>query len=312
MKINTDSINQFVFEDISKILADYDIIVSKRVPVNSENLDKEFLKDLETKKCRFCKKTYPDVKFKKEAHAIPEFMGNNLLFSKFECDSCNSYFSKFENEMANYMLPHSTLGGIKGKKGIPKYKLKGQPSMERTADFISIKNMPYSILKIDGIQEIQLDLKRPTYIPDFIYRCLIKICLSIIPQSKLPSYQETIRWLMDINLETKLNSSMLMSIYSSENHMGEIVCTLLKLKDDSKKNYMNSIFFLSYGNFAFQTFLPYSLEEKLNIPLDAYPFIIPTSLDLHLKDERPYKIVDLQSKEKQVNESVGFNITSNE
>lgn len=313
MKINPDQkINQFVFEDISKILTNYNVIVSKRVKLNDQNFGKEFLNDSETKKCRFCKKSYPDVKFKKEAHAIPEFMGNNKLFAKYECDSCNSYFAKFENEMANYMLPHSTFAGIKGKNGIPKYKLKGKPSIEHVDDCISIKNVPNSILKSDLSNGVQLDLKLPTYIPDYIYRCLMKICLGIIPQAQLVRYEESIKWLMNVNLDTNTQSSMLMSIYSSEHQMDEIVCTLLELKDDSEKDFINSIFFLSYGNFAFQTFLPYNSMTKLDAKLKAYPFVVPPNLDLYLKNERPLNLINLKSKQKQVNENISFDITNNE
>lgn len=69
----------------------------------------------ERRVCRFCKGSYPNVTFKKNAHLLPEFLGNRTLLSDFECDVCNAYFSKFENDFANRVAIGRTVHGIKGK-----------------------------------------------------------------------------------------------------------------------------------------------------------------------------------------------------
>ena len=54
----------------------------------------EYIVDPIDKVCRFCGKRYPDVKFKKKAHAISEFIGNKEFVLRNECDACNEKFGK--------------------------------------------------------------------------------------------------------------------------------------------------------------------------------------------------------------------------
>ncbi len=61
------------------------------------------------RKCRFCNKSMPEVKFRKHAHLLPQLMGNRHLTTDFECDGCNSFFSKYENNLANFMGLSRTL-----------------------------------------------------------------------------------------------------------------------------------------------------------------------------------------------------------
>src|SRR5574337_1753387 len=49
--------------------------------------------------CRFCNAVFSkDEKFKSKAHLIPESLGNDHIFSDFECDRSNALFSKYEND----------------------------------------------------------------------------------------------------------------------------------------------------------------------------------------------------------------------
>lgn len=64
--------------------------------------------------CRFCATTVP-TKFRKEAHTIPEALGNKWLFSMDECDDCNNGFSRYEGALAASVGAFLTLGGVKGK-----------------------------------------------------------------------------------------------------------------------------------------------------------------------------------------------------
>lgn len=56
--------------------------------------DKIFLGDKDGRKCRFCGRAKPEVSFRKEAHALPESIGNESLFTYYECDTCNQAFGE--------------------------------------------------------------------------------------------------------------------------------------------------------------------------------------------------------------------------
>ena len=310
MSICGYSINEFVLEEISSIFKNYEIAASKRISSNGET---EFLIDSIENKCRFCGKSYPDVKFKFDAHSIPEFMGNKSLFSKYECDTCNlKYFNRFENEMANFMLPHNAFSGIKVKKNkIPKYKQEGQPRIENNGNKILLTNVSDTIFENNQKNNFEIPIKIPAYIPDFIYRCLVKIALSIISEDKLSGYKETLNWLMNKNSNSNVKPFMLFSIYSYNIQLNEISCILLERKTESEENFPQSIFSLAYKNFAFQTYLPYHQKEKLDINLKAFPFVIPTNIDLNknYKDTRTFNLIDLSSKERTSEQIITFTIS---
>lgn len=311
MKIKSDyPINETVLIEFSEILKDYNILATKRFKKED---NKEFLVDSTPNICRFCGKSHPEVDFKYEAHTIPEFMGNKNLFSKFECDTCNkNYFSLFENEMANYMLPHNVLSGTKSKNNkISKYKQKDQPQIINKPEKIFISKVPDSVIKEASSDSLDIKIKTPSFIPEYIYRCLVKIGISIIPERNLNVYKNTISWLMDLNLESNLKPFMLFSLYPFHLQTNEIACAILERKDDCIKNFPHSILFLSYKNFAFQTLIPYSLKEKIGIGIKAIPFVYPMTFDLNKNFEgmRSYNYIDLSSKEKTRNEIVTYTIT---
>ena len=69
------------------------------IPTKSKYIN---LKPKRERTCRFCGLSFPETTFKKEAHLIPEMLGNKTLLSDFECDKCNHYFGvTFENHLAN-------------------------------------------------------------------------------------------------------------------------------------------------------------------------------------------------------------------
>lgn len=312
MKIISDyPINEKVLLTIQEILDDYEIIVSKIVKQDSEI---EFLKDETPNKCRFCGKSFPDVSFKAVAHAIPEFIGNKKLISEYECDSCNkNYFSRFESDFANFMLPFNAISGTLNKKNkTPKYKLPGEPTIKFEPDKINIAGVDNPVFdKFDGTS-MELSVKTPTHIPEYIYRCLVKIGLSILDEDRLFNYRETMNWLMNLDIVSNIEPMLLFSHYPYSHQMNEIRCTILERKDKCEKNVPFSILILSYRNFAFQTYLPFCIKEKFNVDLDPFPFIYPTTLDLN-KDNENLKTVerlDLSSKVQDNTKKIKFTISS--
>ncbi|MGJ0982013.1 HNH endonuclease [Bacteroides ovatus] len=73
--------------------------------------------DLNACVCRFCGKKYPEVRFKKKnAHAIPDALGNKLVFCNDECQSCNAALSPIDKELAEYLKFRRSENKIVNKK----------------------------------------------------------------------------------------------------------------------------------------------------------------------------------------------------
>jgi hypothetical protein len=93
---------------------------------------KQFLGDAANKRCRFCRKTAPQVTFRKEAHAIPEALGNKSLFSHYECDACNQKFGAgIQDSFGKWSKPMRMMTRIRGKSGVPTLKKGSQLDDQR-------------------------------------------------------------------------------------------------------------------------------------------------------------------------------------
>lgn len=150
--------------------------------------------DLKACVCRFCRRDYSEVKFKKRnAHAIPEALGNKLIFCNDECPDCNATLSRIDKELAEYLKYRRSEGGIRNKKSkiIKVYghnffydgsarKLK----ISRLAILEETESEYY--VKLEGAEPI-------THLG--IYKALAKIAIDLMPRNLVDEFQSTIDWI---------------------------------------------------------------------------------------------------------------------
>lgn len=146
--------------------------------------------------CRFCGKKHPEVKFKDEnAHAIPEGLGNKLLFCYDECTNCNNRLNNaFEKDFIVYLDVRRALAGIRGKRKIPtvyghNYKLDGSAQQLSISKYAIIEERPDKYyIKLEGFEEIShLNL----------YKALIKFVVNLADERMLPQFKNAVDWLND-------------------------------------------------------------------------------------------------------------------
>jgi len=144
--------------------------------------------------CRFCGKKHPEVKFKDEnAHAIPDGLGNKLLFCYDECTSCNNKLNNdFERDFVVYLDVRRALAGIRGKKKIPtvcghNYKLEGATQQLSISKYAILEETEDAYqIKLEGASDIS-HLN--------IYKSLIKFVVDLANESILPQFENAIDWL---------------------------------------------------------------------------------------------------------------------
>src|SRR5688500_4148605 len=67
----------------------------------------------EPRLCRFCRRGQPEVTFTKDAHAVPDFLGNLSIFSMNECDGCNAKLGQeCEDQLSKATMLARVLAGI--------------------------------------------------------------------------------------------------------------------------------------------------------------------------------------------------------
>lgn len=192
MKIITVKDRFQFFESNYQTIRDLHILTSSH---------KMFVGDKRDKKCRYCLRSYPEVSFKKVAHAIPEFIGNKRLFSNDECDTCNEFFSNnIENHFSNFLGVGKTIALISGKNGVPSYKsLQMKSRIDFTEHGLHItEKKEDKLIEVDEMKRrIKINAHLQPYIPLAIFKCLTKIGISVLPEDELSFYQETLKWLLE-------------------------------------------------------------------------------------------------------------------
>ncbi|CCN38203.1 hypothetical protein VIBNISO65_830016 [Vibrio nigripulchritudo SO65] len=231
--------------------------------------------------CRFCGKNEPDVTFRTIAHAVPEFLGNKQLILRNECDACNEFFSNnLEDHLDKFTKPYRTSAQIKGKKKVPSNKSKDK----RTRFDFKPGDKSIIVSPEDSeLTDIDKENKTLTYkfeiephIPAAVYKCLVKIGLSVIEESELDNFEYTIRWILTKDHSVEFLNPLLLtqSFVPGPRPNRELAVLVLKKRDlvSTKPSYLLVV---GFGNVVFQLILPSSLDSLLNryeIPLMPLPF----------------------------------------
>lgn len=278
---------------------------------------KTFLGEKENQVCRFCGVKKGEIAageskpctFKKEAHALSNLIGNNHLFSYYECDKCNGeLFTKMESHFANFMNLYHCVLKVKGKRGYPSYKNKPDDfSRIDSGNNFKIQQKEDE----DPLVEIHEDTNKfiikgkRTYIPQMVYKCLLKMALTVMPESDIVHFNYALAFLQGKVLYDK-NMIVILSMYREA--FPHISCTIYKKKKLSSADVPSYLFCLYYQNVAFQMYLPFCDTDKcLDGKTITIPFV-PTPFDI---ENGPFCQceLDLSSEEKKEKERCEITLT---
>ena len=256
--------------------------------------------------CRFCNKHEPEVTFRKIAHAVPEFLGNRQLFLRNECDECNKAFSNLESHLDKFCKPYRCSSGIKGKNKVPSVKSKEKDKNKQTRfdhrpDHIPVITAPAggksSIHPEEGIVKYEFDIE--SYIPQSVYKCLVKIGLSVIPEAEILNFKNLKEWILDTGNRTPYISPLKLHktfIPGNQPHQRKLVVSVYKKIEYVRKAPMFTMC-IGFGNISYQIMLPSDCDGWLaddSFPWELSP--IPHEFNLpYGRLERKY--IDMTSPE---------------
>ena len=241
------------------------------------------LGDRENRVCRFCGLSEPNASFRTKAHAIPEFLGNKSLLTNYECDSCNQHFGiGIENDLASWTKPSRTLSRIRGKRGVPTIKELGAGKGWRIEYDSAFRVTQYEadpIAEIDEEQKrVTFTLKRDPYTPVAVLKAFVKIGLTVIPESELGKFRDTIKWIRcrDHSRPFVQSFPILHTFQPGPMRNDLTVLMLMRRKPDVSEAPF-AFFVIGFGNDVFQVFLPCPEEDrKIHAqPLHLPPFPTP-------------------------------------
>ncbi|WP_300347844.1 hypothetical protein [Clostridium sp.] len=198
------------------------------------------------------------VKFKKIAHAIPQLIGNNRVFSNEECDICNQYFSTLENDLGNFIIPIRSIFDIKGKRG-NKYK-NNQLEIINNNDRIEINESKklYNIEKCFKFdiynKNAILELKTYKFIPSNVYKTFVKMALSLATESICKRLDLYNQYLMNNNIE-KIPNMFLHIFYIPGMNKNKKLVVKHMIRKDSDERYPLIILSIRMAAIQFTVYL---------------------------------------------------------
>lgn len=283
---------------------------------------KHWLHDSIKFKCRFCGKTKPEASFKKDAHVIPQFLGNRFVISSYECDTCNHLFSQYEDSFANYLSPYRPFSAIDNSrnKKHPKHKeTKTVDNLERTK--LSIQQIDENRIEIhfqhpfeNAVEidkekrELIINATKKPYIPIYVFKMLVKIAMTVIEESELPNFSKTLKFLQDNSQNEKLTDFGLCrvfmhAIYGPPLYVKPTI-NIFKARQNTTKLIPNRTVILHTSNHIYQIFIPFNeLDQHLENKITTlYPF--PNLIDERRFDEglKAVSYSDLMSGSKKLHD----------
>ena len=237
----------------------YDTIGSWRLQPG----DKVVLGDQANRVCRFCGKTFPEVTFRKVAHAIPEALGNKSIVTAYECDTCNEIFGRgIENDLGNWSKPMRTLARIRGKSGVPTLKKGGAgPGWRIEYDDTGFNITSYEddpFYEVDEVnKKITFNLKRDAYTPVAVLKAFMKIGLTLLPDTEVENFAQLIAWVRhpDHSRSFAEKCPIIYTFQPGPMPNDLILASVLRRKPHVT-SYPYAYLVLGYGNETFQVQMP--------------------------------------------------------
>ncbi|GEM_PF-1718729 len=283
----------------------------------------------DTRICRFCGKNEDDVAFKKVAHACPELLGQNNLVIYDECDSCNEKFSKYESHLSKFLLPYLSVVGVKGKKKIPNFQSRKDNDDENTRTSLRYIDEGKINLFLNSLDDYNVDIenktmsirfRNPAIKPIYVYKSLLKVALSFLPENKIQIYQLLFDWLQNENTEIVFFSSLFITKLTHKK-FGKPFVQLYEANNifTDKGFHPELTLVINFANIIAQIYLP--LSESFDYPksdgksptLELYPAFIYNIDSEKYKDLDPntpitvnykFESIDLHSEENTIRDEV--------
>lgn len=237
---------------------------------------------IKPRRCRFCGKTETETSFDSVSHAIPHLIGNRFMKSLYECDNCNKkVFSKYEEQFDAFMrfyhvFCHVSRNGIT----VNPYKCNSNSNAiicgsDEWTDIYCCAGEDLSVLVNEKEKTITVSGVR-SYHPLSVYKAVLKMALTIMPEPFIDTFEDTLRWLVKSStMLPHLNMSIRM-YEGLQNFNG--LCMIYKRKNNHGDNLPSYLYGLNYNNLFIQIYIPLckgdcSIKEPVQMPL------IPCKMD---------------------------------
>jgi hypothetical protein len=258
----------------------YDLLANARF--GRDGIEQEInLGCIEPRICRYCNQGAPVVSFDQKAHALPGLIGNQWLFDLQECDQCNALFgSTIDAHFGHWSASWRALERTPNREGAsPKYSAyDGTIQIESDCldQMTIVQGMSgagrYTIDPEAG--DIEFKLTRRGFAPSSVFKCLVKMAISVAPPEASESLKLLKGWIRGDAESSKAFADTLLVLFvqtrPAVHAPGKFDYQLLRRKPEAPTDSPYMFFRLRFGGRAYQIALP-SLAEDAGQPKDKAP-----------------------------------------
>jgi hypothetical protein len=243
----------------NRLKREFDKVYTTRTLTVIEPLAKKYdIGIRQSKKCRFCRRKRPDVKFSNVSHAPPMMMGNRSIVDSRECDSCNHLFGKkLEDSFAKYLLPYRPLMRIKGRSGFAAYKDQTQRITAESVNHVSVDLADDATLSrpiVDGEEKLAFSLRRQPYVPIAIHKTLVKIAISFMKERDHAKFPGLKNWILEENHSVRYGvcEEVLEWQFGGPANPDKFSILVAKARVKYRKTHCRYMLVLRFSNFQYQ------------------------------------------------------------
>jgi hypothetical protein len=242
------------FDEHYEVIAHHPLVAPRPILLPFDNPDR--------RQCRFCGRDTTQVKFKNDAHAVSNLLGNKSLFTLNECNECNtSLGQKYEDQLGKWSNLARAVAQIPGKKN-KKPKFKGDDGLvvEAVESGLSIHvptpHSPDELLANGVPEEIELtgDTSSQPHVPIRAAMALVKIGCSVCSTAELVQCQNAIDWLIGRRQFKFSQFPVHVAVTPGPINENASEVVMLRRKGDGSEPYLWCV--VQFCNFRFQVFVP--------------------------------------------------------
>jgi len=294
-----------------KIFKEQSIIMEKHYTLqftNEGTIGKQFIGNKENRICRFCGKDESETTFSDVAHAVPESLGNKDLILLEECDECNHFFGNgIETHFDKVAKPYRNIGQLKGKNKVPSLKSRDKTfRVDIKNDFV-IQEMETNpkICVDEDAKTIKYNIEIEPYIPSAVYKALVKMAISIMPEKSLKYFKNAISWIRDSDHKKLLMNPLIIfqKFYPGIRPYDKPIVNLFVNKINGKNNYPYCLFSIMFGNIKYQIVVPSQVDMifqniEVSIPIIPNPLDFMNPFGFSTFEHVDYSGINLENNKK--------------
>ena len=234
--------------------------------------------------CRFCRQNDATVSFRARAHAIPEAFGNKTLFTNYECDQCNQVFgTTIENDLGAYTKPDRVFARIPGKRSVPSLKQHGSVEHPWRVDvengvfrFTEYEDDPLVKVVHEG-NRIELVVTRDAYTPIAVMKAFVRIGLTLVPESELPNFPDTLDWIRETDHGHRGPLRMPAAVTFRPGPMpNDVISAAVLRRKAAAREVPYAFVVLAFGNHQYQVCIPSATQDRELFDTDFEMALLPT------------------------------------